>query len=160
MMTQKHQYELMDVYVHVCVPFSYRLSVHDLTGHVSSCMTCPHALCLPSQAVLLDEVMRAGSRLQADHLLHFETRSLRDTRQLLSTVSIADTMQFIEQNPHPRCSVLCPALEVLSLAVLVAGLDCVSCHVMAVSPAHVNPFDLQLGFLGLPMPLHSAMWEV
>ena len=54
------------------------------------------------QAVMLDEVMESGTKPQADHLLQFETRSLRDTRQLLSTVSLADTLQFVEQNPHPR----------------------------------------------------------
>lgn len=54
------------------------------------------------QAVMLDEVMKSGTRPQVDHLLQFETRSLRDTRQLLSTVSLADTLQFVEQNPHPR----------------------------------------------------------
>ena len=51
---------------------------------------------------MLDEVMKAGIRPQADQLLQFETRSLRDTRQLLNTVSMADTLQFVEQNPHPR----------------------------------------------------------
>lgn len=51
---------------------------------------------------MLDEVMKSGTAPQADHLLQFETRSLRDTRQLLNTVSLADTLQFVEQNPHPR----------------------------------------------------------
>ena len=58
-----------------------------------------------SQAVMLDDMIKAGTKPQAEHLLQFETRSLRDTRQLLSTVPIADTMQFIEQNPHPRYSI-------------------------------------------------------
>ncbi|KAL3151657.1 hypothetical protein ABBQ38_012645 [Trebouxia sp. C0009 RCD-2024] len=53
-------------------------------------------------AVTLDEVMKAGTQPQAEHLLQFETRSLRDTRQLLSTVTMADTLQFVEQNPHRR----------------------------------------------------------
>ena len=51
---------------------------------------------------MLDEVIKAGIQPQAEQLLQLETRSLRDTRQLLNTVSIDDTMQFIEQNPHPR----------------------------------------------------------
>ena len=54
------------------------------------------------QAIMLDEVLNSGTRPQADHLLQFETRSLRDTRQLLRTVSSTDTLQFVEQNPHPR----------------------------------------------------------
>lgn len=55
---------------------------------------------------MLDDIMKAGTEPEKQQVLQFETRSLRDTRQLLSTVSIADTMQFIEQNPHPRCSSL------------------------------------------------------
>ena len=51
---------------------------------------------------MLGEVVKSGTRPQTDHLLQFETRSLRDTRQLLSTVSLTDTLQFVEQNPHPR----------------------------------------------------------
>lgn len=54
------------------------------------------------QAVLLDEVMVAGLQPQQQHIVQFETRSLRDARQLLATVSLADAVQFIEQNPHPR----------------------------------------------------------
>ncbi|KAL0027242.1 hypothetical protein WJX77_006308 [Trebouxia sp. C0004] len=53
-------------------------------------------------AVMLDDIMKAGTEPEKHQVLQFETRSLRDTRQLLNTVSIADTMQFIEQNPHPR----------------------------------------------------------
>lgn len=55
---------------------------------------------------MLDDIMKAGTEPEKHQVLQFETRSLRDTRQLLNTVSIADTMQFIEQNPHPRCSSL------------------------------------------------------
>ena len=62
------------------------------TSHV----TCP-------QAVMLDEVMQAGLQPAKQHVVQFETRSLRDTRQLLSSVSLPDAMQFIEQNSHPRC---------------------------------------------------------
>lgn len=58
------------------------------------------------QAVMLDDVMKAGTAPEDDQVSQFETRSLRDTRQLLNTVSIADTMQFIEQNPHPRSAAL------------------------------------------------------
>lgn len=55
---------------------------------------------------MLDDIMKAGIEPEKHQVLQFETRSLRDTRQLLNTVSIADTMQFIEENPHPRCSSL------------------------------------------------------
>ncbi len=62
---------------------------------------------------MLDDIMKAGTEPENHQVLQFETRSLRDTRQLLNTVSIADTMQFIEQNPHPRCSSLLLAQALL-----------------------------------------------
>ena len=62
---------------------------------------------------MLDDIVKAGTEPEKDQVLQFETRSLRDTRQLLNTVSIADTMQFIEQNPHPRCSSLMLAHSLL-----------------------------------------------
>jgi hypothetical protein len=65
------------------------------------------------QAVMLDDIMKAGTEPEKHQVLQFEIRSLRDTRQLLNTVSIADTMQFIEQNPHPRCSSLLLAHSLL-----------------------------------------------
>ena len=54
------------------------------------------------QAVMLEDTLTSGTQPWKEQVLQFETRSLRDTRQLLTTVSTADTMQFIEQNPHPR----------------------------------------------------------
>ncbi len=62
---------------------------------------------------MLDDIMKASTEPEKHQVLQFETRSLRDTRQLLNTVSIADTMQFIEQNPHPRCSSLLLAQSLL-----------------------------------------------
>lgn len=55
------------------------------------------------QAVSLDEVVQAGLEPQQQYVVQFETRSLRDARQLLASVSLPDAMQFIEQNPHTRC---------------------------------------------------------
>ena len=51
---------------------------------------------------MLEDTLKSGTQPWKEQVLQFETRSLRDTRQLLTTVSTADTMQFIEQNPHPR----------------------------------------------------------
>ena len=56
---------------------------------------------------MLDEVMQAGLEPEKQHVVQFETRSLRDARQLLASVSLADATQFIEQNPHPRHVCLC-----------------------------------------------------
>lgn len=51
--------------------------------------------------------MQAGLEPEKQHVVQFETRSLRDARQLLASVSLADATQFIEQNPHPRYVCLC-----------------------------------------------------
>lgn len=57
---------------------------------------------LEIEAVLLDEVMEQPEKPSKDHLLKLEVKSLRDTRMLLEKVGIAETAQFIEDNPHPR----------------------------------------------------------
>eukprot|EP00906_Rhabdomonas_costata_P037007 RCo051982 len=57
---------------------------------------------LKIKAVLLDEIMLDPDHPQKDHVVLFETKSLRDTRELLNSVSIADAFAFIEDNPHPR----------------------------------------------------------
>eukprot|EP01006_Ploeotia_vitrea_P054301 TRINITY_DN67870_c2_g4_i1.p1 TRINITY_DN67870_c2_g4~~TRINITY_DN67870_c2_g4_i1.p1 ORF type:complete len:1236 (-),score=168.86 TRINITY_DN67870_c2_g4_i1:194-3901(-) len=57
---------------------------------------------LKIRAVLLDEIMSEPDHPQKDFVLTFETKSLRDTRELLSSVSITDAYAFIEENPHPR----------------------------------------------------------
>ena len=38
---------------------------------------------------------------QAD-IADFDTKALRDTRELLNKVDLHEATQFIEQNPHPR----------------------------------------------------------
>lgn len=52
--------------------------------------------------MLLDDVMRAPEAPVKEQVLHFETRSLRNARALMGTVSMEDCVQFIEQNSHPR----------------------------------------------------------
>ena len=53
-------------------------------------------------AVLLDDVMRGPEKPTKEQVINFETKSLRDTRNLLHDVSIQDAYQFIEDNSHPR----------------------------------------------------------
>ena len=43
---------------------------------------------LQIKAVLLDEVMRSPDNPEKEHIINFETKSLRDTRNLLNEVSI------------------------------------------------------------------------
>jgi WD repeat-containing protein 35 len=57
---------------------------------------------LQIQSVLLDDIMLDPERPTKDHMLDMEIKSLRDTRDLLDKVGIADAYTFIEQNPHPR----------------------------------------------------------
>lgn len=87
------------------------------------------------QAVMLDEVMKAGSQPVKEQLLQFEMRSLRDTRQLLSSVSTADAMQFIEQNQHPRhraslCLAIC-CLPVIASACCIHPVLCIKASTYA-----------------------------
>ena len=53
-------------------------------------------------AVHLDEVMLNPENPTAESMLSFETKSLRDTRQLLATCPIEESYQFVADNPHPR----------------------------------------------------------
>jgi WD repeat-containing protein 35 len=53
--------------------------------------------------VLLDDVMAHPDRPErASMLIEHETRSLRDSRTLLAKNGLRDSMQFIEDNAHPR----------------------------------------------------------
>lgn len=57
---------------------------------------------LQIKAVLLDELMAAPEQPDKDMVLNFETKSLRDARELLGNVGIRDAYQYIEDHPHPR----------------------------------------------------------
>ncbi|XP_076457078.1 WD repeat-containing protein 35-like isoform X2 [Babylonia areolata] len=74
---------------------------------------------LQIKAVLLDEVMKDPENPAKDDMIEMEIKSLRDTRELLDKVGLADTQQFIEDNPHPRLWRLLAesALEQLNLKV-------------------------------------------
>ncbi|XP_031567757.1 WD repeat-containing protein 35-like isoform X2 [Actinia tenebrosa] len=57
---------------------------------------------LEVKAVLLDEVMKDPDHPTKENMIDLEVKSLRDARDLLEKVGIADAYQFIEDNPHPR----------------------------------------------------------
>jgi WD repeat-containing protein 35 len=57
-------------------------------------------LCI--KAVLMDDIIMDPEHPDKDHLVNFETKSLRDTRELLNSVPISEAYQFIEDNSHPR----------------------------------------------------------
>ena len=57
------------------------------------------------KAVLLDELINeidCDPEYMKKCMLDFETKSLRDARQILSTVGVEEASAFIEENPHPR----------------------------------------------------------
>ncbi|CAG0916326.1 unnamed protein product [Notodromas monacha] len=54
-------------------------------------------------AVLLDELMKDPEHPSVeDWVLTLESKSLRDTRELLEKVGIKEANAFVEENPHPR----------------------------------------------------------
>lgn len=57
-------------------------------------------LCI--KAILMDDVMADPEHPQKNFVVDHDTKSLRDTRDLLSSVPISEAFQFIEDNPHPR----------------------------------------------------------
>mmetsp|Transcript_12201 Transcript_12201/g.31343 ORF Transcript_12201/g.31343 Transcript_12201/m.31343 type:complete len:1210 (-) Transcript_12201:196-3825(-) len=58
---------------------------------------------LQIQSVLIDEVIQTPENPRKEVLLDFETKSLRDTRDILTKVSnLKDSFNYVDQNPHPR----------------------------------------------------------
>nr|XP_021149197.1 WD repeat-containing protein 35 isoform X1 [Columba livia] len=57
---------------------------------------------LEIKSVLLDEILKNPEHPNKDYIVNFEIRSLRDSRALIEKVGIAESSQFIEDNPHPR----------------------------------------------------------
>lgn len=57
-------------------------------------------LCIKS--VLLDDVFRAPEQPVKEQVLMFDTKSLRDTRELLASTPLQEAYQFVHDNPHPR----------------------------------------------------------
>ena len=57
---------------------------------------------LQIKAVLMDDIMQYPEKQSKENVINFETKSLRDTRNLLHNVSMQDAYQFVEDNSHPR----------------------------------------------------------
>ena len=59
---------------------------------------------LEVKAVLLDDVLKDPEEIKniKDMFVEYEAKSLRETRDLLTTVSLKDAVEFVEKNPHPR----------------------------------------------------------
>ncbi|XP_063218863.1 WD repeat-containing protein 35 isoform X3 [Bacillus rossius redtenbacheri] len=57
---------------------------------------------LEIRAVLLDEIMLNPEQPTENYIVDLEVKSLRDTRELLSKVGVAEATSFVEENFHPR----------------------------------------------------------
>ncbi|KAJ3217132.1 WD repeat-containing protein 35 [Dinochytrium kinnereticum] len=74
---------------------------------------------LQIKAALLDEIFKEPESPSKESLLLIDSKTLRDTRNILSQVGLTDGLQFVEDNPHPRLWRLIAdaALEALNFSV-------------------------------------------
>ena len=54
--------------------------------------------------MLLDDILKDPEEIKniSEMIVEFEAKSLRDTRDFLTTVSLKDAVDFVEKNPHKR----------------------------------------------------------
>jgi WD repeat-containing protein 35 len=59
---------------------------------------------LEVKAVLLDDILKDPEEIKSitEMIVEYEAKSLRDTRDFLTTVSLKDAVEFVEKNPHRR----------------------------------------------------------
>ena len=59
---------------------------------------------LEVKSCLLDDILKDPEEIKniKDMFITFEAKSLRDTRDLLTTVSLKEAVEFVEKNPHQR----------------------------------------------------------
>lgn len=59
---------------------------------------------LEVKAVLLDDILKDPEEIKSitEMIVEYEAKSLRDTRDYLTTVSLKDAVEFVEKNPHRR----------------------------------------------------------
>ena len=59
---------------------------------------------LEVKSCLLDDILKDPEEIKniQSMFISFEARSLRDTRDLLTTVSLKEAVEFVEKNPHRR----------------------------------------------------------
>jgi WD repeat-containing protein 35 len=53
---------------------------------------------------LLDDILKDPEEIKniSEMIVEYEAKSLRDTRDFLTTVSLKDAVDFVEKNPHKR----------------------------------------------------------
>jgi WD repeat-containing protein 35 len=59
---------------------------------------------LEVKAILLDDLLKDPEEVKniSDLVVEYEAKSLRDTRDFLTTVSLKEAVEFVQQNPHKR----------------------------------------------------------
>ena len=82
---------------------------------------------LKIKAVVLDDIIAEPEHPQKECMIHFETKSLRDTRELLKT-TIKDAYDFVDKNPHPRLWALLAEQALEQLDFVVAEKAFVKCQ--------------------------------
>ncbi|XP_065214168.1 WD repeat-containing protein 35 [Planococcus citri] len=83
---------------------------------------------LEIKGVLLDEVITSADKLSPESVINFETKSLRDTRELLQKIGIQEATAFIEKNPHPRLWRLLAEAALQNLDLTTAEMAYVRCN--------------------------------
>ncbi|EQC32501.1 hypothetical protein SDRG_09827 [Saprolegnia diclina VS20] len=78
---------------------------------------------LQVKAALLDDILSSPDQTDKSLIIDYETRSLRDARNLLENVGLAEACDFIQDHPHPRLWRLLAdaALEQLDFAMAERG---------------------------------------
>lgn len=53
---------------------------------------------------MLDEILKDPEDIKNinEMITHYEAKTLKDTRDFLTTVSLKEAAEFVEKNPHPR----------------------------------------------------------
>lgn len=54
------------------------------------------------KVVLLDDIMQRPEKPSITDVVVYDTKALRDTRELIEKLTLQDAIQFIEQNSHPK----------------------------------------------------------
>jgi len=69
-------------------------------------ISCSGYICsfsdLQVKVAMLDDLMQRPENPGQNDVVEFDTKSLRDTRDLLEKVNLQEATQFIEQNPHQK----------------------------------------------------------
>jgi len=56
------------------------------------------------KSVLLDEILKDPEEIKniEEMFVSYEQKNLRDTREMLTSVSLKEAVEFVEKNPHRR----------------------------------------------------------